>query len=181
MRKERMLLSAKVLSAALLTGCSSEPPDTGKENTEVQQEMADQTAELKELVEFLGKSDEDVKDLFGGGEENWTEDKGFYIGRIYQIVLGEDEASLYTTCEQDKTVSSVSVKFRPDGEDCQDRTEKWVKSLTEFVGQEPEFDGTSSEGGSQNWKWKTEDAFITLRLLGEDLSISMNPPVGELK
>ena len=163
-------------------------PETGAAGSEArteadkaQAEEAGQAVQLEELVEILGTDDEETKDLFGGGAENWTEDRSFYIGRIYQITLGEDEASLYTTCDESKKITSLSVKFHGGEEDHQTMTEKWVENLTEFVGQEPEFDGKSSEAGSQNWKWKKDNTFITLYSLGENLSIGMNPAVGELK
>ena len=44
---------------------------------------AQEETDLGALVSLLGMKDEDTAGLFGGGEENWTEDKSFYIGRRF--------------------------------------------------------------------------------------------------
>lgn len=54
-------------------------PETGAAGSEArtetdkaQAEEAGQAVQLEELVEILGTDDEETKDLFGGGTENWT-------------------------------------------------------------------------------------------------------------
>lgn len=81
---------------SLLTGCSSavqtetvqastaeETENTGEtENTE-------EVIGLKDLADLLGMKDEETAEMFGGGEENWTADHSFYIGRIFEVGLYE--------------------------------------------------------------------------------------------
>ena len=66
-------------------------------------------ATLEELAQLLEMTDSDTATLLGGGEENWTEDKSFYIGRIYEIQLYDGIFPVYTCCDDDKKVNAVSV------------------------------------------------------------------------
>lgn len=46
-----------------------------------------EAADLKDVAGLVGMNDEATADLLGGGEENWTEDSSFYIGRTYNVQL----------------------------------------------------------------------------------------------
>ena len=66
-------------------------------------------ATFQELAALLGKQDPETANLLGGGEENWTEDKSFYIGRIYQVQLFDAQYPVYTGCDENMIVNSVSI------------------------------------------------------------------------
>ena len=129
----------------------------------------------------MGKQDPETANLLGGGEENWTEDKSFYIGRIYQVQLFDAQYPVYTGCDENMIVNSVSI-WLANGERkvSKEEVEQWVQRLTEFAGTEAVYDEISSEAGSKQWKWKLEDKFLSLMWTGDILNISMNPAVGEL-
>ena len=138
-------------------------------------------ATFQELAALLGKQDPETANLLGGGEENWTEDKSFYIGRIYQVQLFDAQYPVYTGCDENMIVNSVSI-WLANGERkvSKEEVEQWVQRLTEFAGTEAVYDEISSEAGSKQWKWKLEDKFLSLMWTGDILNISMNPAVGEL-
>ena len=107
-------------------------------------------AALDELVQLLGMQDSETASLLGGGEENWTEDKNFYIGRIYKIKLYDGEYPVFTSCNNDKIVNAVSVWLaNGEREVSQEEVEQWVQRLTELVGTEPVYDDISSEAGTR--------------------------------
>ena len=129
-----------------------------------------------------GMSDEETADMFGGGEENWTEDKQFFIGRIFHVNLYGGEYNMYTTCSEDGIVEAVSV-WIVSGERAvtDEETETWVGRVTELMGTEPVFDGESSEAGSQNWKWNADGFAAAIYRMEDTLSLYFQPAVGELK
>lgn len=156
---------------------AAQPPAVREESPAAVQE-----AELGELEALIGLSDEEAASCFGTSEENWTEDKSFFIGRIYQVSLYGEPVKLFTTYSDENKVVSVSA-WITDGtrEVTEEEAQLWVQRITDYAGAEPSFDNSSSEGGSQNWKWKSENSIIALRWLGDLLTIDMQPAVGELK
>lgn len=140
-----------------------------------------ETATLETIAELLGKSDLQAAEMFGGGKENWTEDRAFYIGRIYQVNLFDKEVSVYTSYDEKQLVNSISV-WLVNGESMvmEEDTLRWVERLEEFTGTKPTFYDTASEGGSKNWKWYLGDRAFTLNWMENILTISMNVVVGEL-
>ena len=200
--RKRMLTMCALLLTGLLTACGMQQPqgtesaaetesmaetqpseqtETGAQETVTGQNTDPQTA-LGEMEALLGMQDEETADLLGGGEENWTEDKSFYIGRHYEVEMGGTVYQVHTSCDDAKTVNSVSV-WLSDGEQSvpQEEVDQWVQILNEFTGTEPVYDDTSSEVGSKNWKWMADGNIITLNWLDTIFTISMNPAVGELK
>lgn len=165
--------SENAAEAAQETGATAEQTDPAG---------TDPQAALKEMAALLGMQDAETADLLGGGTENWTEDKSFYIGRIYEVEMGGTVYSVYTSCDENNVVNSVSV-WLSDGERKveQEEAEQWVQILTEFTGTEPVYDETSSEVGNKNWKWMNDEKIITLNWMDTIFTISMNPAVGELK
>ena len=159
----------------------AEQTEAGAQETVTGQNTDPQTA-LGEMEALLGMQDEETADLLGGGEENWTEDKSFYIGRHYEVEMGGTVYQVHTSCDDAKTVNSVSV-WLSDGERSvpQEEVDQWVQILNEFTGTEPVYDETTSEAGSKNWKWMADGNIITLNWLDTIFTISMNPAVGELK
>lgn len=200
--RKRMLTMCALLLSGLLTACGTQQPqgtesaaetesmaetqpaeqtEAGAQETVTGQNTDPQTA-LGEMEALLGMQDEETADLLGGGEENWTEDKSFYIGRHYEVEMGGTVYQVHTSCDDAKTVNSVSV-WLSDGERSvpQEEVDQWVQILNEFTGTEPVYDDTSSEVGSKNWKWMADGNIITLNWLDTIFTISMNPAVGELK
>ena len=200
--RKRMLTMCALLLSGLLTACGTQQPqgtesaaetesmaetqpaeqtEAGAQETVTGQNTDPQTA-LGEMEALLGMQDEETADLLGSGEENWTEDKSFYIGRHYEVEMGGTVYQVHTSCDDAKTVNSVSV-WLSDGERSvpQEEVDQWVQILNEFTGTEPVYDDTSSEVGSKNWKWMADGNIITLNWLDTIFTISMNPAVGELK
>ena len=200
--RKRMLMICALLLTGLLTACGTQQPqgtesaaetegmaetqpaeqtEAGAQETVTGQNTDPQTA-LGEMEALLGMQDEETADLLGGGEENWTEDKSFYIGRHYEVEMGGTVYQVHTSCDDAKTVNSVSV-WLSDGERSvpQEEVDQWVQILNEFTGTEPVYDETTSEAGSKNWKWMADGNIITLNWLDTIFTISMNPAVGELK
>ena len=200
--RKRMLTMCALLLTGLLTACGTQQPqgtetaaetegmaetqpaeqtEAGAQETVIRQNTDPQTA-LGEMEALLGMQDEETADLLGGGEENWTEDKSFYIGRHYEVEMGGTVYQVHTSCDDAKTVNSVSV-WLSDGERSvpQEEVDQWVQILNEFTGTEPVYDETTSEVGSKNWKWMADGNIITLNWLDTIFTISMNPAVGELK
>lgn len=200
--RKRMLTMCALLLTGLLTACGTQQPqgtesaaetesmaetqpaeqtEAGAQETAAGQNTDPQTA-LGEMEALLGMQDEETADLLGGGEENWTEDKSFYIGRHYEVEMGGTVYQVHTSCDDAKIVNSVSV-WLSDGERSvpQEEVDQWVQVLNEFTGTEPVYDETTSEAGSKNWKWMADGNIITLNWLDTIFTISMNPAVGELK
>ena len=155
-----------------------------EESMEEAQDPAPETAEadLAQLKALPGMSDEETADMFGGGEENRTEDNQFFIGRIFHVNLYGGEYNMYTTCSEDGIVEAVSVWIVSGERAVTDEgTETWVGRVTELMGTEPVFDGESSEAGSQNWKWNADGFAAAIYRMEDTLSLYFQPAVGELK
>lgn len=154
----------------------------GTETAAESETQGDRTeADMDALVSLIGMDDATAAEALGGGEENWTEDKNFFIGRIYEVTLFGEDVSVYTSYDDQEKVNSVSV-WIVDGSRTveKEEAETWKQRLDEYTGTEAVFDGVISEGGSDNWKWKSGNNFITLNWMKEILTISINPAVGEL-
>lgn len=154
----------------------------GTETAAESETQGDRTeADMDALVSLIGMDDATAAEALGGGEENWTEDKNFFIGRIYEVTLFGEDVSIYTSYDDQEKVNSVSV-WIVDGSRTAEKeeAETWKQRLDEYTGTEAVFDGVTSEGGSDNWKWKSGNNFITLNWMKEILTISINPAVGEL-
>ena len=156
-----------------------------QENVQAEpQEQAEesQSAQLKDVAAMVGMKDEETADLFGGGEENWTADKSFYIGRNYQVDLYGDTYKVFTTCGEDKTVESVSIWIVGGERQVTDEEAKeWENRVTDMMGAEPTKDAGVSEGGSKNTRWTADGMAAGMNQMADILTISFQPAVGELK
>ena len=156
-----------------------------QENVQAEpQEQAEesQSAQLKDVAAMVGMKDEETADLFGGGEENWTADKSFYIGRNYQVDLYGDTYKVFTTCGEDKTVESVSIWIVGGERQVTDEEAKeWENRVTDIMGAEPTKDAGVSEGGSKNTRWTANGMAAGMNQMADILTISFQPAVGELK
>lgn len=127
-------------------------------------------ATLDEVAELVGMDDEEAAGCLGGSEENWS--NGFYIGRIYRIQLDDQSYSVYTSCDEQKTVASVTVWIVNGDRDVTDQeTETWLSQLNRLMKTEPSFDGTSSEAGSQNWNWQGKETAASMNRMKDILTI----------
>ena len=143
---------------------------------------AQEETDLGALVSLLGMKDEDTAGLFGGGEENWTEDKSFYIGRRFAADVYGTPCRIFTTCGEDKTVESVSVWIvGGEREVTETEADEWEARITDFVGAGPAGDEEISEGGNKNLRWTKDGTAITLHQMKDILTVSLQPAVGELK
>ena len=61
-----------------------------------------------------------------------------------------------------------------------EETETWISRVTELMGSEPVYDGESSEGGSQNWKWIADGFSASIYRMKDILTLYLQPAVGEL-
>lgn len=156
-----------------------------QENVQAEpQEQAEesQSAQLKDVAAMVGMKDEETADLFGGGEENWTADKSFYIGRNYQVDLYGDTYKVFTTCGEDKTVESVSIWIVSGERQVTDEEAKeWENRVTDMMGAEPTKDAGVSEGGSKNTRWTADGMAAGMNQMADILTISFQLAVGELK
>ena len=156
-----------------------------QENVQAEpQEQAEesQSAQLKDVAAMVGMKDEETADLFGGGEENWTADKSFYIGRNYQVDLYGDTYKVFTTCGEDKTVESVSIWIVGGERQVTDEEAKeWENRVTDMMGAEPTKDAGVSEGGSKNTRWTADGMAAGMNQMADILTISFQLAVGELK
>lgn len=156
--------------------------DTETDET-VPAETESETAQdvtMDDIAALLEAEDDKVADFLGGGEENWTDDKSFYIGRIYNTSLDGNDIKVLTSVE-DNVVKAVSV-WLEDGEQtlAEEDVQNWVSYLTSWIGTEAEYDDTTSEAGSKIWKWKLDETFVKLFQNGDILTVTLNPAVGEL-
>lgn len=188
MRKIMSLLAVLAAMACLLTACAEKTAaETTPETTQAETQPAETAPALPEatfeaLQALLGMEDSEAAEQFGESQENWTEDKSTFIGRIYRVSLLEHPMNVFTSYSQENKVASVSA-WVTDGsrEVTEDEVHFWVEQVSSYAASEPIYDGTSSEGGSRNWKWKSGDTFVSLRWLGDIVTIEMVPAVGELR
>ena len=133
------------------------------------------------MTGLLGMNDEDTSRLFGGGRENWSADRTFFVGRTYEIMLHGQPCRLFTICGRDKTVDAVSI-WIVGGErpvTAEDVT-VWAGYVTAMMGTEPTLDPDISEGGSRNRRWHGSGLIAVLHQMPDILTISIQPAVGEL-
>ena len=169
---------------AITEEVSGEKETAVKEETQEQEmsEEKDENAGLAELKDMLGMKDADTAGLLGGGEENWTEDQSFYIGRNYQTELYGIPCKVFTTCGEDRTVESVSVWIvSGEREVTEQEVEEWADRITEMMGVQPSEEGEVSEGGSKNRKWLADGVIASMNQMSDILTVSLQPAVGELE
>ena len=169
---------------AITEEASGEKETAVKEETQEQEmsEEKDENAGLAELKDMLGMKDADTAGLLGGGEENWTEDQSFYIGRNYQTELYGIPCKVFTTCGEDRTVESVSVWIvSGEREVTEQEAEEWADRITEMMGVQPSEEGEVSEGGSKNRRWLADGVIASMNQMPDILTVSLQPAVGELE
>lgn len=170
-------------AACLLAGCAlpenersmAEALLTGLKHVETD------STKLQALMELPGKKDSETEELFGGGEENWTEDREFYIGRIYQVELYDEDCSVFTSCSEDGIVESVSIwVINGDREVSDEDTQQWLDRVSEVMDAEPFCEYEAVESGARSWKWRQDGMAASMYSMRDILTVSFQPAVGEL-
>ena len=180
MKKKTFAVEISLVCALLLMGCSIAGAGTSKKSDTEQAEAIQYT--IADADELIGKADSDIADVFGGGEENWTSDKSTYIGRMYQTELYGESVTIHAVCGGEKTVDAVSIWITDGGQEVADElVQTWQDRVTAFTGTEMQDQGIAEESGAKSWKWPASDRFYTLRLMGNILTLDINPAVGEIK
>lgn len=149
---------------------------------EVETARQEEGETLKEVADLLGMMDGETKSMLGGGEENWTEDRSVYIGRIFQAEVYGETYPVYTSCSREGAVESVSMKI-VNGERPVEETEiqEWTDWITEYTGVTPAEEQKFSEGGSRQKSWRSNGRIVTMYYMKDNLSISFQELVGELE
>ena len=136
---------------------------------------------LSELTGLLGMNDEDTARLFGGGRENWSADRTFFVGRTYEIMLHGQPCRLFTICSRDKIVEAVSLWVIGGERPVTERdAAAWAAYVAAMMGTEPTLDPDISEGGSRNRRWNAKELIAVMHQMPDILTISIQPAVGEL-
>lgn len=142
----------------------------------------EQKGSILSVIELLGMQDSETAMMFGGGEENWTKDHSFYIGRIFQVDIDGKNYPIYTSCGEDGVVESASI-WIVDGEHqvMDSEVEEWEKRVSESMGIVSTKNSEISEGGSQNWTWRKNDTVARMSCMENILTVSFQKAIGELK
>lgn len=114
-----------------------------------------QEKELTLLAELVGKHDDEVKDLYGGGVENKTEDGSVLLGRSYETTLDGNAATLETVYTEENTVAAVSVFFT-------DLSAEDVQALLTAAFGEPTATDDTQAMDSKLLTWTRDSAAITM-------------------
>lgn len=109
----------------------------------------------REIAELLGSEDNDIKDSFGGGMENKTEDGSVLIAREYKTMFKGEEVALFAMYGDNKKVNAVQVVL--PGKD----SKKYKDDISKELGMEAE-DGGSMESGNAAATWSVDGVMYTL-------------------
>ena len=93
-----------------------------------------------------------------------------------------ESVTIHAVCGGEKTVDAVSIWITDGGQEVADElVQIWQDRVTAFTGTEMQDQGIAEESGAKSWKWPASDRFYTLRLMGNILTLDINPAVGEIK
>lgn len=182
----KMLILAGAM--ALLPGCSNEakPVETKTETVAETSSVAEETENqedgtLASVAMLLGMKDSETKSMLGGGEENWTSDRSFYIGRIFQAEVYGEIYPVYTTCSESGMVESVSMQIvSGERKVTEEEIEQWSERISQYTEVLPSEEKGPSETGSRQKVWIKDDKIVTLYYMEDNLSISFQNLIGEL-
>lgn len=196
MIKRKVLMLMGVMT--LLAGCGNETKPVGTVNETVTETQSETAAEIpssegenEEIRQregtfasvsvLLGMQDSETESMLGGGEENWTEDRSFYIGRIFQAEIYGEICPVYTTCSKEGVVESVSLQIvSGERKVTEEEVEQWAERISDYTGVDSSEESGFSEGGSRQRSWRKDGKIVTLRYMADNLSISFQNLVGEL-
>lgn len=110
---------------------------------------------LDDLSKMLGKTDEEAKDLLGGGTENKAIDNALLIGRDYESALFGKNAVIHTMYDDNGKIDMVQAELADfDISDCQ-------KALSEATGTTME-EIDNGESGQSRGQWSNDGQLIRL-------------------
>lgn len=196
MKKGKIILFLGIV--VMTIGCGSQAQETAmtteivteeqttkeiqKENLEEENLQSKKEETFEEVAKLLGMQDSETKDMLGGGEENWTDDRSFYIGRIYDANLYGESCSVYTTCNADSIVESISIWIvSGDHTVTDEEAQKWETHISDYTGMQPTQESVSEESGNRQKKWIKDGRIVILNRMADILTISFQEMVGELQ
>lgn len=171
--------SALALFSLLLSGC-------GKANTETQTPPANQPDSsvsdgqstqngqgdaLMQVADMLGKSDDEVKDLYNGGTENKTEDGSMLLGRTYATTLDGNAVTLETIYSDTLSVDYISASFT-------DKTAEEVKGILTNAFGTPEVVEEKDAVEAKYLKWTKDKVQITVNESYGMAAVNFSPVMG---
>lgn len=127
-------------------------------------------ADMEGLLGMTGKPDADVKGMFGGGTENWTEDQSILIGLDYVTKLFGREAKIHTMYDDDLNVTTVQAELTGLS------LEDGKKEIQNAIGAEFKT-GDQGEGGHTGSEASYNGKNIMLYQVEDTLIIEMYTPV----
>lgn len=112
-------------------------------------------ASLDDLSQMLGKTDEEAKDLLGGGTENKAIDNALLIGRDYESALFGKNAVIHTMYDDNGKIDMVQAELADfDISDCQ----KALSQATDTTMEEID----NGESGQSRGQWSYDGKLIRL-------------------
>ena len=198
---KKKVFYAALYAAILMVGCSpktttgetapvaeskeleiavSEAESSEEKTTEGQWNREKELKTLETVAALLNMQDTETAELFGGGEENWTEDRSFYIGRIFQVEIDGETYPVYTTCSPEGVVESVSM-WVVNGRPVEDAAvQKWTELISEQTGTNAVESDQISEGGSRKKTWTKDGKQTAMYYMADIMTISIQNLIGEL-
>ena len=156
------------LAAVMLGGCTPRNVTKGMEQGEaydavisvkgkqektqetLSDRVASDSAQLLELAELLGKTDEEAAGLLGGGAENRTEDGELLVGRDYETELFGKSCSVHTSYDDAGAVWLVLAE--PQEADAGGLRER-IEAVTGSEPEETLEEDDADFGKTLDWNW----------------------------
>lgn len=171
--------SALALFSLLLSGCGkanteSQTPPANQPDSSVSDGQSTQNGQgdaLMQVADMLGKSDDEVKDLYNGGTENKTEDGSMLLGRTYATTLDGNAVTLETIYSDMLSVDYISASFT-------DKTAEEVKGILTNAFGTPEVVEEKDAVEAKYLKWTKDKVQITVNESYGMAAVNFSPVMG---
>lgn len=171
--------SALALFSLLLSGCGkanteSQTPPANQPDSSVSDGQSTQNGQgdaLMQVADMLGKSDDEVKDLYNGGTENKTEDGSMLLGRTYATTLDGNAVTLETIYSDTLSVDYISASFT-------DKTAEEVKGILTNAFGTPEVVEEKDAVEAKYLKWTKDKVQITVNESYGMAAVNFSPVMG---
>lgn len=172
-KKILSILLATVLTVGLISckskdnNSSSENNTTQNESTSQSQSNNDKITNCNDLIALIGKSSDDVKKIFGDGEENIYEKNLLGIYYADEEILGEKATVDLAFGENTNKVSTVSIAFKNENSET-------YKNIYETITNDLGTPISKEEGGEDTQAkdtWKKDNSTINIIKMGEVTNI----------
>lgn len=171
--------SALTLFSLLLSGCGkanteSQTPPANQPDSSVSDGQSTQNGQgdaLMQVADMLGKSDDEVKDLYNGGTENKTEDGSMLLGRTYATTLDGNAVTLETIYSDTLSVDYISASFT-------DKTAEEVKGILINAFGTPEVVEEKDAVEAKYLKWTKDKVQITVNESYGMAAVNFSPVMG---